>query len=87
MTDEKQIEVNPVVYPNPVTDKINIEMSDLTETSRISVMDLSGRFYQVTKLSQYNNHLELDLKSLPPGIYILRVYDDTYSRQFRIIKN
>jgi hypothetical protein len=79
--------VNSSVYPNPVTDKVTIEFNGLTEKSRITIMDLSGRSYPVKKLTQYNNHLELDLGSLSPGIYIVIISDDLFTHQFRVIKN
>ena len=83
---EETVNIDPVVYPNPATEKVTIEMSELSATSHVAIMDLSGRQFSVTKIAQYDHHLELDLSKLPAGIYIVSVYGDTYHRQFRVIR-
>jgi hypothetical protein len=80
------ISIEPVAYPNPATDKVTIEMSELSAASKVSIMDLSGRQFTVEKIAQHDHHLELDLSRLPAGIYIVSVYGETYHRQFRIVR-
>ncbi len=84
--EDPSIELVPVVYPVPAIEKVTIESDFITETSRVTLMDLRGSSYPVKKLAQYERHLELDIKNLPAGYFIVVVYNNNQMRQFRILK-
>jgi hypothetical protein len=84
--EDPSIELIPVVYPVPAIDKVTIESDFITENSRVTLLDLRGSSYPVTKLAQYERHLELDIKNMPAGYFIVVVYNDNQMRQFRILK-
>ncbi len=73
--DESEVfETNPVIYPNPVNDKINITIN-LKKPALVSIniSDLTGRIVcgeSYTIADQKN--IIIDTKSLPKGIYLLR---------------
>jgi len=83
---DREIDVVTVLYPNPAAEKIIIEMNELSENSRITIMDLKGVSYQVKKISLYKGHLELDVQSLPSGLYIVGISDGALYGQMRFIK-
>lgn len=57
------------VYPNPVSELLNIEMSD--KTSRVEIYALDGR--QVYQKNTNAKQLQIDVSIYDPGNYILRV--------------
>ena len=62
-----------LLYPNPVDDRLYIEMSDLITIRSVRVIDNNGR---VLLLSEKNNN-SLDLSRLSPGFYTVLINTDT----------
>lgn len=73
--------INMVMYPNPATDQLSIDLSAGLE-GQLSIVDLSGR--EVYNTSFNKNHLELNIASLKRGAYLLRITsgDRHLSKQF-----
>jgi hypothetical protein len=67
------------IYPNPATDKLTIStsLSDLD----VTVFDMSGREFIVP----YSQR-EIDISSLPAGVYCLRLQDTSGSIVRRFVK-
>ncbi len=65
-----------MVYPNPVADKINLEInSKKSQSIEISITDATGRICrnETLKIASGNNHLKLDATAFAAGIYLLNV--------------
>jgi hypothetical protein len=75
------------VYPNPVSDKLNLSISDdidETQQTNIALYDLMGRtILQQTTVSKTT---ELDLSILAKGVYLLDIQSKTAVFQQKIIK-
>jgi len=73
------------IYPNPVTDMINIAMDE--ETS--GTINIYNSFGQLLSSEDFESSGDLHLNacSLPPGIYILRIVSSSEMRTARFIKN
>lgn len=73
-------------YPNPVEDVLVIKA--LKSIEQIAVFNLSGK--QVHSVSQrkidQGKQVELQMRSLPTGIYIVRASIDGQTKTFKIIK-
>jgi hypothetical protein len=59
-------------YPNPATDYVYVELNNASAPYYCNVTDVTGREYINTALKQSMN---IDLRSLPSGIYYMRVTD------------
>ena len=74
------------VYPNPVGDILNINLTGMSETEgTLSILNFEGK----TVLSrQVNNEvvLSLDISHLPTGIYLCRYSNATEIKTVKIIK-
>ena len=74
------------VYPNPVGDILNIDLTGMSEAEgTLSILNFEGK----TVLSrQVNNEgvLSLDISSLPTGIYLCRYSNATEIKTVKIIK-
>jgi hypothetical protein len=81
-TDDKVV-IN-AVYPNPANDKLSVSMSGRTavETCKFTIYDMFGK-----KMMQKegkvnfgsNNAFDLDIQSLPTGMYIIEISDSDNS--------
>jgi len=75
-------------YPNPFTDKLNIEVSDYDGQSTITteLINLSGQL--ISKQIDHQSAIELNnMSSLPKSIYLLRVtYNNGQSEVKKIVK-
>lgn len=62
------------LYPNPATKRVTIDAGELNENATLELVNLQGqvaaRHYFIT-----NNKLQLEVYSLPPGLYIARIKD------------
>lgn len=72
-----------LVFPNPTTGILNIQISDSSEYN-IEVFNLSG---QLILKSQISRNTTLNLNDLPKGVYFLRLYNIKSSIYRKIILN
>ncbi len=74
------------VYPNPAADNINV-VFDLVGRSEIDIIDMTGRLVRTTRYdaSGFTN-LSLDVSSLNPGVFFIRVSAEGESNVLRFIK-
>ncbi len=72
------------VFPNPVTDKVNIRIDDIEGLADIRVMDINGRILQQHRSSSVNT--QLDVSRLASGMYIIRVMNGGKESVMKIVK-
>ncbi len=72
-------------YPNPATSTVSLRLSDkFSENTMLQIFNSQGIHIYTKKIE--GNQLEINLSGLVPGIYILRIYNNSISYTFRIIK-
>ena len=77
--DETNVNESLALYPNPTTGLLTIAMDGFNHAE---VYDLMGRLLRQSK------ETSLDLRGLPQGIYIIKVFDKTGNNKIRkVIKN
>ena len=75
------------VYPNPTTGMIYISNNGSEEVYNIELTDLNGKV-----ISTYNNAIngtettEVSLEALETGFYLIRVFNDSAEKTFRVVK-
>ena len=75
-----------VVFPNPTHDHLFINAENknsLSEYSFVQIYDLSGKMVEVKSLKQSQLN-ELDVSNLNSGVYLLRIFSETYVDLHRI---
>lgn len=80
---------NECIYPNPVSNCLNIRMKDdfCTDFS-IIITDARGRKHFERRFENCNGLLTLDISTLADGVYVCEiVYDDGHAFKEKIIKN
>ena len=81
---EPVIEEQVTIFPNPVTDVLNID--NLVNINRVELLNILGQPIKIIDIN--SNNIELDMSSLNSGIYILKLTSNsgiTVSK--RLIKN
>ncbi|OMP76746.1 zinc-dependent metalloprotease [[Flexibacter] sp. ATCC 35208] len=63
------------VYPNPANSVVNINLAGVKGKSEVSLFDINGR--QVMRREVNAANLQLDISTLTPGVYIIRVKNGT----------
>jgi hypothetical protein len=86
-TKEMAVESGIVVYPNPANDKITIEISDIRGAVEISIYDTKGACHKAQQLNLLDNKaFQMDISSLPLGIYLLQIQTNTSTYTQKIVK-
>lgn len=67
-TEELELESSLLVYPNPSTDKITIELKNNLELKSATLFDIRGKQVKVQMINK-----TLNVSRLPRGIYVLRL--------------
>jgi len=70
---------NAVIYPNPATDFVNIELSTFAKTVNVQVFDAEGCLWiNTVENSELNNpaKLSLDVSGLAAGFYTVNIWAD-----------
>jgi len=75
------------LYPNPTSDFIELELIDYAYIRlKIDILDINGRIIFQDIIEQSETYL-LDMRSYKPGIYFLKISDDTFSKIHKIVKH
>ena len=72
------------MYPNPVSDELNIQLPSGSEKAEVSIFDYTGRLVSSKTIS--SNDTSIDVQSISKGIYIIRVASNTKIGVQRFIK-
>lgn len=81
----EKVPIVPIIYPNPATDRLNIEILDNREGVIVALFDGTGRC--VLRNEYFSNKISLDIADFAPGLYALEISDgDRINRKKVIIK-
>jgi glucose/arabinose dehydrogenase len=76
-----------IVYPNPITDFVTIDISNLTdEQVEISLYTASGKLVSNAMHSTASETVTLDTSSLTPGYFFLRLSGVSVNKGFKLVK-
>jgi len=87
-TDVELLSSKPNAYPNPVTNKVIVNVGTWTLSAKdIRVFDVTGRLQQAKSLRSLSSHaVEMDLSGLRKGNYIIMVNTNDGMKTFKIVK-
>jgi hypothetical protein len=79
--DKQKPDVPILIYPNPFTTQLTIEISESVQPSRIELIDIHGRILKSCNNMQ-GNSLTIGRDHLPNGIYVIRIHaDEVYTKK------
>ena len=75
-------------YPNPVEDKLNIELKNMTNQNvGMQVVDVSGRIIYNKQYVIEDSKISFDASSLNPGLYFINLsYRHAINNAFKFVK-
>jgi hypothetical protein len=75
-------------YPNPTTAYLNIELSSFENSNtKIELISQTGKVVKTVGHDASATDIRLDMQSLQPGLYILKITNNDSRQEYRIIKN
>ncbi len=74
------------IYPNPVTNTLNVSLSDTKKVKSVEIYNVTGIL--VDKTIDIDTTMQIPMEEYENGVYIIKVnFLDNNSKSFRIIKN
>ena len=62
------------VYPNPVTERITIDLGNLEiNPNQLSLIDMQGKLMLSSTLQKNDHEISLELSEIPNGLYLLKI--------------
>jgi hypothetical protein len=75
------------LFPNPTSGEVNINLSGVSKSATLRIIDLTGKVIKLIDLSKVENSgFAIDLSDLAEGIYLLKLTDGEQSTVKRIVK-
>ena len=75
-----------IVYPNPTSGILTINLGSISKSIEVSVMELNGALVKSEKYSNSKN-VRMDISNLSNGMYFVTVKSDNELKQVKIVKN
>jgi len=72
------------IYPNPFQDKLQVDITDISDKIEVSIYDAYGRKILKQQLSQ--QHTTINTQLLSQGIYLVQIKQDGNSKSFKVLK-
>ncbi|MBK6826005.1 MAG: T9SS type A sorting domain-containing protein [Chitinophagaceae bacterium] len=82
---EELITEKVIIFPNPVTSKVNIRIDNLQGMADIRVFDMYGKLVRQVRSATVNT--EMDLSKLAAGIYLIRVKNGDKETMLKVVKD
>lgn len=73
------------VYPNPVTDVLNIQIPSANDMTTLRIFDVLGKSILEQDLTESSS--QLDMSSMASGLYIMSFQSGNTSKTFKLIKS
>jgi len=75
------------IYPNPAQDYLHLSNLNIIGFE-VQIIDTNGKLIQVTKPKfETDNEIQINIESLPKGIYFIKITDGTNEQTFKVLKN
>lgn len=82
---EELITEKVIIFPNPVTSKVNIRIDNLQGMADIRVFDMYGKLVRQQRSASVNT--EMDLSKLASGMYFIRVLNGGKETTLKVVKD
>ena len=73
------------IYPNPVDNRLKIELEDNVKVERVEFIDYSGKIYTPSKIERKGNKLTVFISNIESGNYILTLVTDRGLNQSKVV--
>ncbi len=77
---------NAIIYPNPFTSITNLYIGSIIDNLEVKIFSNTGQLIKSKTYNSINTELELDLSSLPVGIYFISYSNQNLKGTLKVIK-
>ncbi|PBQ30284.1 hypothetical protein CNR22_00420 [Sphingobacteriaceae bacterium] len=81
---EKTLSSSFHIFPNPVSGNLFIDMQIIRHEAQITIMTLDGKIL-FKNIQRDIQHLEIDTRSIPVGVYMIQVQGENFIKQKKLI--
>lgn len=81
---DRNLNADTRLYPNPVTDILNIDLGNQYQESKINVLSDNGTLLRSLKSNQKN--VKVDLSIFAKGIYFISINNKNGTKNYRVVK-
>jgi len=74
-----------VIYPNPTSDKLNVELNGLGDLGSYKVVNITGQVFVASDYTE--NLIHIDVAGLPAGIYVILIDNGRSVTTQKFVKN
>lgn len=85
-TPESFMEKQSYIYPNPVTDLMNLRSEELTSEATVTILNQTGMIMLTEEFPRGTRDISMDVGKLASGLYFVKVKQQTHIRNFRFVK-
>lgn len=76
---------NVTIFPNPIENSQNLTIEASYPIYKVECYESTGRIYRILSPSQNTQKIEIDLASIPPGVYYLKSYSEKETKVFKLL--
>ena len=76
----------PIVFPNPFEEEVNILINNGPETVNTQIFNYVGQLISHKDYTLDSNEIKINFTGLPSGIYILKVKGEGINSNFKVVK-
>ncbi len=77
---------NVIAYPNPFTNLLTIDLQNGHRYYQMDIIDVKGQRVYLRKVDENDDVLEMDLRTIPKGIYFVRLSGIDNNKNLKILK-
>ena len=81
--DENSLEV--IVYPNPVSDILNVQLSNIDANTTIQLINMNGQVV-TAPIVLLTSTATVDMSGIESGVYFLKVTSNGATAEVRLVK-
>lgn len=74
------------IYPNPVTDKLNIDLPASNKSYTIYILDIAGRTAMQVKTAASQKSISVNTSGLSKGTYLIKIGSDNENASLKFVK-
>jgi len=80
----ENIELEGRIFPNPVADKLSIELKENADHLTIEFYNLSGKLVKAMEVNNVTERISIDVNDLNSGFHVLNLRTKQTSKSFKI---
>ena len=74
------------VFPNPVNNTLHAQNNAVIKNVQVILMTSEGKILLTKNIVGSSNHFDIDVKTIPVGLYMLKIIDGTKIEIIKIIR-